>query len=248
MNVALPVLFLAFVCSPAALLAQASVSGPDPCATAPQTCATLIYTHATAQSRIPNTAVDISVGITASGRDLPSVQRALAEKSSSLLAYLRAQKAQRLITTSVSFSPSVKSQKNAPDKTVGYDASSQVSFRTTPERAPDLLSGVLGHGANNIDSNTFTPTEEEVAAARAALSAEATRTAIAQAETIAKAAGMHVVAVRTVNVEADAGFEPRARAFPMQMKALAAPAPPIEIAAGDQSLSMRVDVTIAAAR
>ncbi len=240
----LPICFLLLNCAAAIALAQA----PDPCATAPQTCATLINTHATAQSRIPNTAADISVGITASGRDLPSVQRALAEKASALLAYLRAEKAQRLITTSVSFSPSTKSQKNAPDKTVGYDASSQVSFRTTPEKAPELLAGVLEHGANSIDSNAFTPTEDEVAAARAALSAEANRTAIAQAEAIAKAAGMHVVAVRTINVEADAVFEPRGRAFPMQMKALAAPAPPIETAAGDQSLSMRVDVTIAAAR
>lgn len=240
-------ILLASVALSAPAIAQAT--SQDPCATAPQTCATLINTHATAQSRIPNTAVDISVGITASGRDLPSVQRALAEKSSSLLAYLRAQKAQRLITSSVSFSPTIKPQKNAPDKTVGYDATSQLSFRTTPERAPDLLSGVLDHGANSIDSNTFTPTEDEVTAARAALSAEATRTAIAQAEAIAKAAGMHVVAVRTINVEADAPFEPRSRSFPMQaMRAMAAPAPPIETAAGDQSLSMRVDITIAATR
>ena len=232
-----------------AALAQAPLSGQDPCATAPQTCATLIATHATAQSRIPNTAVDISVGITASGRDLSSFQRALAEKSSSLLAYLRAGKAERLITSSVSFSPSTKPQKNAPDKTVGYDASAQLSFRTTPDRAPELLAGVLEHGANSIESNTFTPTEDEVSAARAALSAEATRTAITQAEAIAKAAGLRVIAVRTISVEADATFEPRGRSFPMMaMKAMAAPAPPIETAAGGQSLSMRVDVTIAAAR
>ena len=238
----------ALLLAPAFILAHATAQSPDPCATAPQSCATLINTHSTAQTRIPNTAVDISIGITASGRDLPSVQRALAEKSSSLLAYLRAQKAQRLITTSVSFSPSIKPQKNAPDKTVGYDAASQLSFRTTPERAPDLLAGVLDHGANNIDSNTFTPTEEEVAAARATLSAEATRTAIAQAEAISKAAGMHVVAVRTINVEPENIFSPRPVAFAMKMSAgMAAPAP-IETAAGDQSLSMRVDVTIAAAR
>ena len=139
---------------------------PDPCATAPQTCATIISTHATAESRIPNTAVDITVGITASGKDLPSVQRDLAAKSSSLLAYLRSEQAQRLITTAVNFSPEMKSQKNALDKTVGYNGSSQVSFRTTPEKAPVLLAGVLEHGATPSITMPSPPTEEEVTTAR----------------------------------------------------------------------------------
>ena len=239
-----PAMFAAFLLAVPAVLGQAA---PDPCATAPQTCATLIDTQATAETRLPNTAADISVGITASDKDMPAVQRALAEKTATLLSYLRAQKAQRLITTSVSFSPQVKSQKNALDKTVGYDGSSQISFRTTPEKAAELLSGVLEHGANNISSTSFTPTEEEVAAARASLSGEATRTAIAQAYA-AKAAGLHVVAVRTINVDAAAPMMKRPLAYAaMEMRAGASPAP-IETAAGDQALSMQVRVTVAAAR
>src|ERR1035437_7604491 len=74
---------------------------PDPCATAPQTCATLIETRATSEMRIPNTAVDVAVGVSASGKDLPEVQRALADQSNKLLAYLKGQTVERLITTRV---------------------------------------------------------------------------------------------------------------------------------------------------
>ncbi len=226
----------------------AFAQAPDPCATAPQTCATLINTHASAETRLPSTAVDISVEITANGKDLITVQRQLAEKSSSLLIYLRGEKVQRLITNAVNFTPETKSFKASADKTVGYDGSLAVSFRTTADKAPAVLAGVLDHGANTINSTGFTPTEEEIAAARKELSAEATRTAIAQAEAIAKAAGMHVVAVRTINVQPDQD-DNRLRYTPsaglmMEMKARASS--PIATAPGEQVFSTRVDITVAA--
>jgi uncharacterized protein YggE len=148
---------------------------PDPCATAPQACATLIETHATSQVRIPNTVVDVTVGMNASGKDLPEVQRALAEQSNRLIAYLKGQQVGRLITTRVSFAPDTRSQKSGPDKTVGYDGTSRVSFRAKPDMVADLLAGVLANGANRIESTTFTPTEDEIATTRRHLSEDATK-------------------------------------------------------------------------
>jgi uncharacterized protein YggE len=221
---------------------------PDPCATAPETCATLIATRATAETRIANTAVDVSVSVSTSGVALPDVQRTLATQSNGLLAYLRGQKVERLITTSVSFSPDTRTQKNAPDKTVGYNGSEQVSFRTTPEKAPDILAGVLANGANEIGSTTFTPTEQEIADARSRLAEAATKMAVAQAEAIAHAAGEHVVAVRNVNVDNGAFMpQPRFAMAQMEFKAAAA-AVPMQAAAGDQELSVQVSVTAAAKR
>jgi uncharacterized protein YggE len=223
---------------------------PDPCATAPATCATLIETRATAETRIANTAVDVSIGVSAIGRSQPEVQRALADKSNALLAYLRAQKVERLITTSVSFSTETRYEKTGPDKTVGYDGSEQVSFRTTPEKAPELLAGVLSNGANEIDSTTFTPTEQEIAEARRKLAEEATKTALAQAEAIAGAAGIKVVAVRNISVDNGAFAPVQMRASMMGFAAsAAAPAPPpLNTAAGDQELSVQVNITAAAMR
>lgn len=232
----------------AVLLACTSIGfaqTPDPCATAPQTCATLVDTHATSETRIPNTVVDIRVQVSSSGKDMAEVQRTLAEKSNSLLAYLKAQKVDRLMTMGVSFSPETRYDKNAPDKTVGYNGSQTVSFRTTPEKAADLLAGVLTNGANQIQSTAFTPTEREIDEARSKLSEEATHIAMEQASAIARAAGMHVASIRHINVEDTGVVRPMPVSFGMMAKA-APGAVPMDTAAGDQSISVRVDVTAAA--
>jgi uncharacterized protein YggE len=103
---------------------------------------------------------------------------------------------------------------------------------------------VLSNGADRIDSTNFTATEEQLRAARSELSAEAVHTAIAQANAIAKAAEMHVVAVKTINVEDQGSFHPG----PMNGRAMAliAPKQPIDTAAGEQEITVSVDVVVAA--
>ena len=223
--------------------------GPDPCATAPESCATLIATRATAETRIANTVVDVTLGVSTSGAALGDVQRILATQSNGLLVYLRGQKVERLITAEINFSPDTRSQKNAPDKTVGYNGSEQVSFRTTPEKAPEILAGALTNGANEIQSTSFTPTEQEIADARSKLAEQATRTAVGQADAIAHAAGEHVVAVRNINVD-NAVYMPQPIMRPAQMEMKMAAAAPVamQAAAGDQQLSVSVSVTAAAKR
>ncbi len=177
--------FLAASC--AAIQAQT----PDPCATAPQTCATTINTRASASRRLPNSVVDVAVGITASDKAIAGAQRQLAERTANLLGYLRAQHVERLITNSVNVSPRSQSEKNGPDRIVGYSASTSISFRTGPAAVTEILSGMLSNGADTIGSTSFTATEEQLRVARSELSAEAVRAAIAQANAIAKAAEMH---------------------------------------------------------
>src|SRR4051794_5197587 len=99
-------LLFALIASPA--IAQT----PDPCATAPASCATLIETSATSETRIPNTVVDVSVSVTATGKDMAEVQRTLTTKSNSLLAYLKTQTVERLITSRVTFNPETRYDKN----------------------------------------------------------------------------------------------------------------------------------------
>ena len=217
---------------------------PDPCATAPASCATLIDTSATSETRIPNTAVDVSVSVTAIGKDMAEVQRTLATKSNSLLAYLKGQNVERLITSRVTFNPETRYDKNGPDRMVGFTGTSSVSFRTTPEKSADILAGVLTNGANEIESTTFTPTEKELDEARRKLSEQATRVAVEQADAIARAASMHVVSIRHINVTDES--IPRPIPFRAGMMKATAAAVPMETSAGDQSLSVRVNITAAA--
>ncbi len=244
-----------FLLASALLLAastmHAQAAPVDVCLTAPQNCPTIVATTATAQTRIPNTAVDITLGLTITKAGLPATQRALATQSSTLLSYLRAQGAQRLITTNVSFTPETRYQKNAADRTVGYTGTTSLSFRTTPEKAPDLLAGALSNGANTIDSTVFTPTEQEIDDARRDLAAQATKTAVAQVESIAKAVGLRLLAVRDIAVGSPTPvrseeFEP---GMAMRAMKVAQPAPPpVAVAQGEQQLSLSISITAAVGR
>ncbi|GAC1416977.1 MAG: hypothetical protein NVSMB62_07100 [Acidobacteriaceae bacterium] len=189
------------------------------------------------------------MGIMGNGKDMAEVQRNLAAQSNALLLYLRAQKVQRLITQRVSFAPETRYDKSGPERTVGYTGSSQVSFRATPDKLADLLAGVLSNGANNIESTTFAATEEEIARVRQELSSEATKTALAEAESVANAAGLKVIAIRTISV--DSGRNPLPSPSPVRMLALeakAAPMMPVDTASGEGDLSVQVNVLAAAGR
>lgn len=239
--------------APALLLGFAVVASPaqdvtstSPCNTAPQTCATTISTRAVASRSIPNTAVDVGAGITATDKQLAVVQHQLAEQAATLLTWLRQQKVEQLITSAVNVSPQMESEKNGKMHIVGYTGTTSVAFRTTPEKAPQILTGVLANGGNSIDSTVFTATDEEVRAAQRELSAEAVRNAISQANAMAKAADMHVVAVKSINVGNEGAYNPHPVAF-AGMVAGAVPAPPpIETAAGEQQITVGVDVVVAA--
>ena len=225
--------------------------GQDPCATAPASCATLINTYASATSRLPNTAADISVTITLSGRDLITVQHMLAAKADTLLTYLRAQGAQRLATVNISFTPDSREQKNAPNKIVGYDASSTVSFRTTPEKAPTLLGGVLEHGASSIDSIDFKPHRRGDCrrSPRPLSRSHAHRRRAGRGPSLPPP-GLHVASIRTVSVEPGSVVTARYQAVGGMMEKAArtyAPAP-VATQAGDAALSVSVNLTTAATR
>jgi uncharacterized protein len=203
-----------------------------------------VSTSATAHRRIPNTVADVSVGIQTQGADAASVSRDLAQRSQTLLEWLRGQGAERLATDQISFQPQTHEEKNGQQKIVGYTGSTTVSFRTTPEKVGAILSGVLDHGANTIQQTSYAPKEEEADKVRKELAQEATRTAVAQGTAVADAAGTHVIGVREVNVEGGGGFRPmpRMRAQSFEMKADAAPAMAAE--AGDQEISVTVLVKL----
>lgn len=206
-----------------------------------------VSTSATAHRRIPNTVADVSVGIQTQGADSAAVARDLAQRSQTLLTWLRGQGAERLATDQVSFQPQTHTEKNGQDKIVGYTGSTSVSFRTTPAKVGDILSGVLEHGANTIQQTSYGPTEEEQDRVRKELAQEATKTAVAQAEAVAAAANTHVIGVREVIVEPSGMVRPMPM-MRMQATAMAAPAPAMATVAGDQDVSVNVSVRLTVSR
>lgn len=207
----------------------------------------IVATTATAHRRIPNTVADVSVGIQTQGPDASSVSRDLAQRSQALLGWLRAQGAERLATEQVSFQPQTHEEKNGQQKIVGYTGSTTVSFRTTPAKVGEILSGVLDHGANTIQQTSYSPTEEEEDKVRKELAQEATKSAMQQAEAVAAAANTRVIGVREVNVQPNGFVRPMPMMRAQAMSAGAA-SPAMDTEAGVQDISVNVSVRLTVSR
>ena len=215
-----------------------------PAATAQQAVpSNLIHTHAMAHARLANTVADATVGITEDGPTVAAVSKTLGERSQKLLTYLRAQHAERLVTNQVSVEPKTHTVKGGPDVIVGYTGRISVSFRTTADKASQLTTDALANGANTLDQVSFSPAEEETETARKNLAIEATRSALAQAEAVAKAVGGHVTAVRDIAVDPEGSFfRPMAMARQTMAAMKAQAGPPIATEAGDQEVSVIVNL------
>jgi uncharacterized protein YggE len=207
----------------------------------------IVATTATAHRRVPNTVVDVSVGIQTQGQDAAAVSRDLAQRSQALLGWLRAQGAERLATEQVSFQPQTHEEKNGQQKIVGYTGSTTVSFRTTPAKVGEILSGVLEHGANTIQQTSYAPKEEEEDKVRKELAQEATKSAMEQAEAVAAAANTRVIGVREVNVQPNGFVRPMPMMRAQAMSAGAA-SPAVGTEAGDQDISVNVSVRLTVSR
>ena len=202
-----------------------------------------INLEATARKRLPNTAADVVLGIQVDGRNGEAVSSSLAQKSQTLVEYLRKQGVERLRTENVNFQPQVESPPNGPDKIVGYTGTANVSFRTTADKLGTVLSGSLENGANTVSQTQFTPSESEIDAARRDLGIEATKTALARADAIAEAAGLRVVRVETINVAGEENVVPLQFAAKVE-GGLRPAARPVQTVSGEQEVSVRVSVQV----
>jgi uncharacterized protein len=205
-----------------------------------------INLEATARKRLPNTAADVVLGIQVEGRNGDAVSSSLAQKSQTLVDYLRKQGVERLRTEDVNFQPQVESPPNQPDKIVGYTGTANVSFRTTADKLGTVLSGSLENGANTVTQTQFTPSESEIDAARRDLAIEATNRALARADAIADAAGLRVVKVEAINVAGEENVVPMPFAAKVEGGMRAARA--VQTVSGEQEVAVRVSVQVGVSR
>jgi uncharacterized protein len=166
-----------------------------------------ITLDATARKRLPNTVANVTLAIELAGRTSDEVSAALAQRSQTLLEYLRGQNVERL-RTDISVVPRTETVKGEPDRIVGFTGQTFVSFRTTADKLGKLLAGSLQHGANTVSQTEFSPLQSEVDAARRDLAIEATKSALQRAGAIAQAIGERVVRIESVNVESEEGIQP----------------------------------------
>jgi len=203
-----------------------------------------ITTGATARMRLPNTIADVGVGIEAHGRTVAAVHKNLADGSGALLGYLRGAGAERLRTDQIAVTPDTETDRGGgrPDRIVGYTGHVRVSFRVAADKLADVLGGLLEKGGNTLEATLLGPREEEVEKARQELATRAVRTAMAQAQAVAEAAGRRVGAVRQINVDPGFGLPQRPPMFAAASRA--AMAAPIATEAGESEVASSVSVTV----
>jgi uncharacterized protein len=209
----------------------------------------VLSTHAMAHRRLSNTVADVSVGIETNGATMAEVTRALSKRSQSLMVYLEQGGADRLTTGQISVEPKIDSSKGSGGRAgriVGYTGTMSVSFRSPADKVSDLMSGALEKGANTLGEVNFTSREEDIDTARKELAAEATKLAMEQATSVAQAAGAHITGIRAIDVDpqnatlVDERESPTAGAAPI----MASKSVPIATAAGDQEVSIAVNVQV----
>ncbi len=205
-----------------------------------------ITTHATARTHLPNTVADVTIGIEAHARTVGAVHKTLADRSASLLAYLRAQGTERLRTEQVAVTPDTETDRGRglPDRITGYSGRLRVAFRVSAETLPQALAGVLDNGGNSLDDTTIRPRETEMDAARQQLAAVAVRVAMAQAAAVAQAAGRRLGAVHQIMVDPGLGLAPRAAPMFAPRVAMAAAPAPIATEAGDSEMAATVSLVV----
>ena len=231
----------------AAARADSVSASPSPggsASTASPTPEGKINLEATARKRLPNTVANVVLGIQVEGRTGDAVSGALAQKSQTLLEYLRQQGVERLRTEDVSYQPQVESGRNGgPDRIVGYSGGASISFRTTPDKLGGVLSGSLDHGANTISQTQFSPQEIEIDTARQDLAIEATKTALARADALARATGLYVARIEQINVASEEDVVPAPFG-----KVMGGVTRAIETASGEQEVAVRVSVQVGVAK
>jgi len=204
-----------------------------------------VTTHATARANLPNTVADVGLGITAQGRSVAGVQKALADGSQNLLAELRRNGAERLRTEQVSVTPDTTGTGSDPNRILGYTGQMRVSFRVAAEKLGDVLSAATSHGANTVDGETLLPRESEIDAARQSLAAEAVKTALGQARAVAEAAGYRLGPVQQIMVDPGLGLVQRPMPAFSAPRAMAAMAAPVATEAGQSEVAATVSVVVA---
>lgn len=133
--------------------------------------------------RIPTTLTDVSLGVEIQGKTATEVQKNIAQRTSSVVDFLRSRQVQRLETTGIRLQANYQYDNNQR-RLVGYVGTNTVSFRVKTEAVGSLLDEAVKAGATRIDRVSFTATETAISEAKKEALKSATLDAQQQADAV----------------------------------------------------------------
>lgn len=232
-----PLLFATALALGAAMTAAAQT----PSAYALPGDATLLNVSAQGESkRVPDVAT-VSAGVVTQAADANTALRTNAEQMARVLAAIKAASiAERDVQTSgISVFPQYRYAENQPPTITGYQASNTVNLKVRDlAKLGKVLDALVASGANQVNGPSFEIGEPDAAYDEARLAA--LEKARARAETYARALGLRVRRIVSINEGGAAGFPPpvpMARAAAMEMAKADTPMSP-----GESTLNVSLDV------
>lgn len=204
------------------------------------TTGTLVNISATAEAtRIPDVA-RISAGVVTQAADSNSALRANAQQMSKVMEALqKVGIAERDVQTSgVNLNPQYKYEDNKAPQIVGYQASNTVNIKVREiGKLGKILDVLSQQGANQINGPMFSIDQPEPVYDQARI--EALKKAQERANTYAKALGLRVARIVSVDETNNGGFQPMAvlSAAPRAAKEFDSPISP-----GESTLSVTLNV------
>ncbi|MBN8849954.1 MAG: hypothetical protein BGO24_06075 [Sphingomonas sp. 67-36] len=171
---------------------------------------------------------------------------ALSENATRMARVIQALKAagiaeRDIATSNVGLSPQYRYQQNEAPVITGYQASNTVSVKFRDiGRSGAALDALVKAGANQIDGPSMSIDKPESAFDEAR--ADAVRIARARAELYAKATGLRVVRIVSINENGESGDNPPRPMPMMYARVAAAPAADTQVMPGETDLSVSVAV------
>ncbi len=240
---ALAISALGFV--PLSAMAQAAPAMGAPCcmAPAPITPTTLNFTVSADQKKAPDMAT-MGAGVVTTAKTAKAAMEDNARKMSAAFVALKAAGIadKDMQTSGVQLSPQYDYTNGTRPRIVGYQAANRVTLKLRKiDQIGAVMDALVAQGINEIDGPNFGIENPEAMLDQAR--GEAMATAMRRAELYAKAAGMRVK--RIVSINESGGYTPP-QPMPMMMAraAMADSAAPTPVAAGEVSYSIQISLQV----
>jgi uncharacterized protein YggE len=201
---------------------------------------TLLNVSSNAEAtRIPDVA-RISAGVVTQAVDSNGALRANAQQMDKVMAAIKKSGiAERDVQTSgVNLNPQYKYEDNKAPQIIGYQASNTVNIKVRDiSKLGQVLDALAAQGANQINGPMFSIDQPEPVYDQARM--DALKKAQARADTYAKALGLRVVRIVSIDENSNGGFQPMAvlSAAPRAAKEFNSPISP-----GETTLSVTLNV------
>lgn len=184
----------------------------------------------------------IRLGVEVKGKTAEQVQTDIANRSASVVEFLKGQNVDKLTTTGINLQPEYD-YNNGDRRLIGYIATNTVSFEVPTEQAGSIMDESVKAGATRIDGISFRATDAALKAAETIALQEAATDARAQADAVLSALGLSAKEVVQIQVNGSQPPMPlpimRAEAFKMTADAATTP-----VEGGEQTVNATVTLTI----